>query len=96
MVEGIILDTPNKTMLLNGKSFSNMINLRLLEVSNIQVYEELEYLSNGLRFLKWHGYPLKSLPLSFHAEKLIELKMCHSQLQYLWEGIKVSYIFRFS
>ncbi|KAI9180124.1 hypothetical protein LWI28_001482 [Acer negundo] len=52
---------------LTGKSFSVMRNLRLLIINDVDVHlsKDLEYLSNELRFLKWHGYPLKSLPSSF-------------------------------
>ncbi|RVW29916.1 TMV resistance protein N [Vitis vinifera] len=49
---------------------------------------DFKFLSNHLRSLYWDGYPLKSLPSNFHPEKLLELKMCFSQLEQLWEGNK--------
>ncbi|XP_019079004.1 disease resistance protein RPV1 isoform X2 [Vitis vinifera] len=49
---------------------------------------DFKFLSNHLRSLHWDGYPLKSLPSNFHPEKLLELKMCFSQLEQLWEGNK--------
>ena len=52
-----------------------------------------KFLSNNLRYLCWHGYPLKSLPSNFHPEKLVELDMCFSWLEQLWEGKKVYFIF---
>ena len=53
---------------------------------------DFKFLSNHLRSLYWDGYPLKSLPSNFHPEKLLELKMCFSQLEQLWEGNKVRII----
>ncbi|KAH7568386.1 hypothetical protein JRO89_XS07G0285200 [Xanthoceras sorbifolium] len=65
-----------------------MRNLRLLKISNIRFSNELEYLSDELRYLKWHGYPLKSLPSNFQPKHLFKLDMCYSNIQYLWKGIK--------
>ncbi|KAH7568391.1 hypothetical protein JRO89_XS07G0285800 [Xanthoceras sorbifolium] len=91
-IEGIIMrDMPKQGIaLLDGNSFSTMTNLRLLKItSNVQFSQDLEYLSNELRFLKWKGYPLKSLPSSFHPEKLFYLSMCYSNIECLWKNIKV-------
>ncbi|XP_034675392.1 disease resistance protein RPV1-like isoform X2 [Vitis riparia] len=49
---------------------------------------DFKFLSNNLRSLYWHGYPLKSLPSNFHPEKLVELNMCFSRLEQLWGGNK--------
>ncbi|KAK0600237.1 hypothetical protein LWI29_012943 [Acer saccharum] len=76
---------------LSSNSFSTMRNLRLLKISNVQFSDDLEYLSDELRYLKWHGYPLKSLPSSFEPKHLFKLDMCSSNIQYLWKGIKVNF-----
>ncbi|KAH9685389.1 ADP-ribosyl cyclase/cyclic ADP-ribose hydrolase [Citrus sinensis] len=73
---------------LEAKSFSTMSNLRLLEINNVYPSGNLEYLSNNLRYLKWHGYPFNSLPVSFRPEKLFKLNLCSSRIKYLWKGIK--------
>ncbi|KAK0581601.1 hypothetical protein LWI29_015790 [Acer saccharum] len=94
-VEAII---PNKhrdeiiNLKLNGKSFLGMSNLRLLIINDVDVHisEDLEYLSNELRFLKWHGYPLKSLPSSFQPQRLVQLNLCYSHIEYIWKDIKPS------
>ncbi|KAJ9687376.1 hypothetical protein PVL29_016029 [Vitis rotundifolia] len=49
---------------------------------------DFKFLSTNLRSLCWDGFPSKSLPSDFHPEKLVELKMCFSQLEQLWEGTK--------
>ncbi|XP_031258095.1 TMV resistance protein N-like isoform X3 [Pistacia vera] len=88
-IEGIMVDMRGREIMrLHGKSFSAMTNLRLLKISNVHLSENLEFLSSELRFFKWNGYPLKSLPLCFHPENLFELNMCNSSIEYLWEGMK--------
>ncbi|XP_031258177.1 TMV resistance protein N-like [Pistacia vera] len=88
-VECIILDQPKEGITyLNGKSFSNMGNLRLLQITSFQLSENLEYLSNELRILDWHGYPSNTFPPSFHPENLFELNICYSHIEYLWDGTK--------
>ncbi|TXG49822.1 hypothetical protein EZV62_025697 [Acer yangbiense] len=73
---------------LNGKSFSSMSNLIMLKLSNVDVLEGQIYLPNNLRFLKWHGFPLKTLPSNFPTRNLFELNLCGSQINYLWKGMK--------
>ncbi|XP_068323864.1 disease resistance-like protein DSC1 [Pyrus communis] len=41
-------------------------------------------LPNSLRYLRWEGYPLKSLPSSFSLENLVELDMPGSRVKKLW------------
>ncbi|KAJ9675744.1 hypothetical protein PVL29_024596 [Vitis rotundifolia] len=50
---------------------------------------DFKFLSNNLRCLYWHGYPLKSLPLNFHPEQLTELNMSYSRVGQLWKGFKM-------
>jgi hypothetical protein len=49
----------------------------------------LEYLPNKLRYLKWCGFPSKSLPPSFRTERLVELHLCNNKLVKLWTGVQV-------
>ena len=96
-MEGIIVDAyflENEGYLSAGaKAFSQMTNLRLLKIDNLQLPEGLEYLSNKLRLLDWHRYPLKSLPSNFKLEKTVEFNMCYSRIEELWNEIKVRSIF---
>ncbi|KAJ9172955.1 hypothetical protein P3X46_016140 [Hevea brasiliensis] len=88
-VEGIVLELPEaEEARLNAKSFLKMKKLRLLIFHNVHFSNSLEYLSNELRFLKWHGYPFKSLPSNFQSKELVELDMRFSQVEKLWNGIK--------
>ncbi|KAH9725794.1 ADP-ribosyl cyclase/cyclic ADP-ribose hydrolase [Citrus sinensis] len=93
VVEGMIIDYrffPENEVYLSAsaKAFSLMTNLRLLKIGNVQLPEGLEYLSNKLRLLDWHRYPLKSLPSNLQLDKTVEFKMCYSRIEELWKGIK--------
>ncbi|KAH9726243.1 ADP-ribosyl cyclase/cyclic ADP-ribose hydrolase [Citrus sinensis] len=72
----------------SSNSFLKMINLRMLLIRNLQLPEGLEYLSNELRLLERHGYPLRSLPSNFQPDKIVELNMRYSRIEQMWCGIK--------
>ncbi|KAJ6684401.1 LEUCINE-RICH REPEAT-CONTAINING PROTEIN [Salix viminalis] len=72
----------------NMKAFSKMSRLRLLEINNVQISEGPEDLSNNLRFLEWHFYPSKSLPVGLQVDELVELHMPNSRVEQLWYGHK--------
>ncbi|XP_061999574.1 disease resistance protein RPV1-like [Rosa rugosa] len=62
---------------------------RLCPIGGKQLWMgDLECLSQELRFLVWHGCPLKSLPSTFNPTNLVQLDMRVSHIQQLWEGIK--------
>ncbi|KAK4269160.1 hypothetical protein QN277_022352 [Acacia crassicarpa] len=48
----------------------------------------LDSFSKSICFLQWDNFPSKSLPLSFCAEKLVELHMPDSHLKTLWDGLQ--------
>ncbi|CAL9019749.1 unnamed protein product [Prunus brigantina] len=88
-IEGIALDLPKpKAACWNSEAFSNMQNLRFLQIHNLQMTQGPEYLSNALKFLEWSGYPSKFLPQGFQHEELCELNLCHSSIEQLWRGTK--------
>lgn len=97
-VEGITLDVSKiEDLHLSSNSFSKMSEMRFLKfyygkyngTSNIYLPEGLDSLSDKLRYLEWHRYCLKSLPLKFDANLLVELCMPYSNLQKLWDGVQV-------
>ncbi|CAN8276393.1 unnamed protein product [Cochlearia groenlandica] len=95
-IEGIFLDTSDLIFDVKPTAFDNMINLRFLKIycsSYAKHYglclpKGLGSLPHELRFLHWDNYPLQSLPLDFDPCHLVELNMCYSQLQKLWEGTR--------
>ncbi|XP_050254075.1 disease resistance protein RUN1-like isoform X5 [Quercus robur] len=98
-VEGIMLEDPIQKMEhLHAEAFSKMKNLRFLKIGNekfpqdfingtMQLPKSLNYLSDKLRIMEWHGYPFKSMPTSFEPNKLVELRMHCSCIKHLWKGI---------
>ena len=73
-----------------------MPNLKLLIINGVHILHGPKHLPHGLKCLHWSEYPLKSLPLSFQWEELVELCMFHSKIKRLWEGIKVRLLFKYS
>ena len=87
---------------LHAEAFSKMKNLRFLKIDNekfpqefingtMQLPKSLNYLSNELRIMEWHGYPFKSMPTSFQPNKLVELRLRWSRIKHLWKGIMVRF-----
>ncbi|KAL4017387.1 hypothetical protein IC575_020939 [Cucumis melo] len=88
-IEGIMMDFDEEgESHLNAKAFSSMTNLRVLKLNNVHLCEEIEYLSDQLRFLNWHGYPLKTLPSNFNPTNLLELELPNSSIHLLWTTSK--------
>ncbi|KAK8622736.1 hypothetical protein V6N13_117639 [Hibiscus sabdariffa] len=77
----------SKTLALSADAFLKMKRLRVLRVFNAPTpsSRDLNYISNELRLLEWHGYPFKSLPSTFHPENLVALLLPYSRIQKLWK-----------
>ncbi|KAL3733908.1 hypothetical protein ACJRO7_023285, partial [Eucalyptus globulus] len=89
-VKAIVLQSgDHRTMHLNGESFTNMTNLRLLDVRAIHLSSGFKHLSNELRLLTWDNYNLRSFPPSFLPKNLVKLHMQDSLLCSLSRGEKV-------
>ncbi|XP_050257545.1 TMV resistance protein N-like [Quercus robur] len=93
VVEGIMLNAPiQKEEHLDAEVFSKMKKMRLLKVGdmgNVKLPQGLNCLSNELRIIEWHGYPLSFMPTNFQPNKLVELKMHCSSIKRLWDGIMI-------
>ncbi|XP_050209702.1 disease resistance-like protein DSC1 [Mercurialis annua] len=101
-IEGILLEISKVRKLeLARNAFTRISNLKFLlfrmsnnsdgsgEEGMVQLPEGLESLPNELRYLYWHGYPLKFLPDNFDPMNLVELNLPCSRLEGLWEEKKV-------
>ncbi|XLR43200.1 hypothetical protein S83_027860, partial [Arachis hypogaea] len=93
-IEGIILDLSQiKDLRLSPDTFKRMNNLRFLKLyipsgqssGNMILPTDLEPFSDKLRYFEWHQYPFISLPPSFYAKLLVEIRMPHSHVKKLWE-----------
>lgn len=96
-VQVITLDLSNtKEVFFIAEAFVTMKKLRLLQIyDNGSIYckqhliGEFEFISDELRCLIWHRYPVKSWPSKFNPKNLVDLDMRFSLLEKLWEGTKV-------
>ncbi|KAF8024229.1 hypothetical protein BT93_F1433 [Corymbia citriodora subsp. variegata] len=89
-VKGIVLQSGDRrTVCLNPESFTNMTNLRLLDVRALHLSSGVKHLSNELCLLTWDSCNLMSFPPSFLPKNLLELNMQDSLLCSLWRGEKM-------
>ena len=66
-------------------------NSSLGEVNKVHVSEAFEFNFTELRFLRWHGCPIKSLLSSFLPENLVKLDMSYIKVKQLWNGVQVCF-----
>ncbi|KAG5542946.1 hypothetical protein RHGRI_015890 [Rhododendron griersonianum] len=74
---------------LEADAFGRMRKLKLLQLNHVHISGPYEKLPKGLKWLCWHGFPLKSIPSDFPLESLVALDMRYSNLKNVWEGTKV-------
>ncbi|XP_061997746.1 disease resistance protein RPV1-like isoform X2 [Rosa rugosa] len=87
-----------KDFYVNVASFEKMHKLRLLDlcsytrgVNKLHLPPGFEFLPEALIYLRWHFYPLTSLPSRFSPENLVELHMPNSRLEQLWnKGVQIN------
>lgn len=85
-------------------AFTHMKNLRILKIycPNIGRFWQpfslelavnfsgtLQYLSNKLRLLYWHGYPFEFLPSYFYPENIVAIDLSYSRIKNFWTTPKV-------
>lgn len=89
-IEGISLHLTNEEQVnVNPTAFMQMTSLRFLKFRNAYVCQGPDFLPDELRWLDWHGYPSKSLPISFDGEHLVSLKLKYSRIIQRWETTKI-------
>ncbi|KAF3973228.1 hypothetical protein CMV_003337 [Castanea mollissima] len=65
-------------------SLKTMVNLRLLQINNVNLEGKFKYLPVELKWLQWKGCPMKSLPSDFHPRKVAVLDLSESKIEQLW------------
>ncbi|GMP39617.1 hypothetical protein CsSME_00010381 [Camellia sinensis var. sinensis] len=79
----------NEEVGLNTDAFFSMRKLRILQLYSVQLIGRYEKFPKKLRWLCWHGFPLKFIPNDFPLENLVVLDMRNSSLAQLWKGTKM-------
>ncbi|CAL5380081.1 unnamed protein product [Camellia sinensis] len=70
-------------------AFATMQKLTLLQLNYMQLNGCYKEFPKELRWLCWHGFPLKSIPSDFNMESLVALDMQNSSLTRVWKGTKL-------
>ncbi|RDX71263.1 TMV resistance protein N, partial [Mucuna pruriens] len=85
-IEGLALKLPaNNTNFFSTKVFKKMKKLRLLQFANVKLDGDFKYLSKDLRWLCWHGFPLKCMPTNFYQGSLVSIELENSNAQIVWK-----------
>ncbi|XP_059276476.1 TMV resistance protein N-like [Lycium ferocissimum] len=89
-IEGISLNLTNTEEInVIRTAFMQMTRLRFLKLKNAYVCQGPDFLPGELRWLDWHRYPSKNMPISFQGELLVGLKLKNSRIIQLWKVSKV-------
>ncbi|KAL5848583.1 hypothetical protein ACOSQ3_006627 [Xanthoceras sorbifolium] len=98
VIEGITLDMSKiRDICVNSHTFAKMHNLRFFKFysssygenkNKVHVFHDLESVFTELRYLHWHGCPLKSLTWNFLPQNLVVLDMPQSNVEQLWSGVQ--------
>ncbi|XP_034202032.1 disease resistance protein RPV1-like [Prunus dulcis] len=71
------------------EAFRRMCRLRLLKLNYVQLTGSYKHISEELRWLCWHGFPLEVIPKDFYQKNLVAIDMSHSKLIRVWEDSHV-------
>ncbi|XP_059648921.1 disease resistance protein RPV1-like isoform X2 [Cornus florida] len=66
------------------KSFESMVNLRLLQFSNVELEGNFKHIPAELKWLQWRKCLLKTLPSNFCPRELTVLDLSESKIERLW------------
>ncbi|KAL1222980.1 Disease resistance-like protein CSA1 [Cardamine amara subsp. amara] len=101
-VRGIFLDMSKltKSIYLDSSTFIDMRNLRYLKIydsccprqckanGKLCFSDGLEFPLEDVQYLHWLKFPLKELPTDFIPRNLVDLRLPHSKIERVWEGVK--------
>ncbi|KAK2986987.1 hypothetical protein RJ640_024885 [Escallonia rubra] len=74
---------------LKADAFSRMCRLRLLHINYLHLTGGFKGFPKKIKWLRWHGCPLKSIPSDFPLESMVAIDMSYSKLGPGWCGDKL-------
>ncbi|KAK4493040.1 hypothetical protein RD792_018147 [Penstemon davidsonii] len=83
-------DSTNPSSNLETDAFKEMRNLELLQLDYVHLSGSFEHLPRNLKWFRWHGFSLKSIPGTFPMDKLVILDMSNSRLVRFWKQNKIA------
>ncbi|XP_028751304.1 TMV resistance protein N-like [Neltuma alba] len=89
-IEGLSLNlSQSKKKHFQTEAFKMMNKLRLLHLDDVQLKGDYNYISKNLRWLCWHGFPLKYIPSNFYQKKLVAIDLENSNLRKVWKESQI-------
>ncbi|KAM2895587.1 hypothetical protein FF1_010676 [Malus domestica] len=81
-IEGMALNFPSlEATSFSTKAFRNMKRLRLLQLNYVRLSGGYQCFSKKLRWLCWHGFPLKFIPIELCQPNIVAIDMQYSNLR---------------
>ncbi|XP_076960480.1 disease resistance protein RPV1-like isoform X2 [Bidens hawaiensis] len=87
-IEGLALDMRmvneekhNMPMAFDADSLAKMDNLKLLQLNYVELSGSYDDFPEDLRWLCWHGFPLRTLPSELFMGNLVAIDMSYSKLE---------------
>ncbi|KAK2993880.1 hypothetical protein RJ640_003992, partial [Escallonia rubra] len=74
---------------LKADAFSRMCRLRLLHINYVHLTGGFKGFPKNIKWLRWHGCPLESIPSDFPLQSLVAIDMSYSKLGPGWCGTKL-------
>ncbi|TQD81787.1 hypothetical protein C1H46_032648 [Malus baccata] len=85
-IQGLTLDLQESDKAsFSTEAFRNMQSLRLLKLNYVNLTGSYDSLSNELRWLCWHGFPLEVIPKDFDHPNMVAIDLSYSKLIRVWE-----------
>ncbi|MED6119790.1 hypothetical protein PIB30_014837 [Stylosanthes scabra] len=85
-VTGLSLKLPTtNSFCLSEKTFKTMPKLRLLQLASVESNGKFKNLSRYLKWMSWHGFPLKHTPMDCFESDTISIELENSKLEVLWK-----------
>ncbi|XP_059452493.1 disease resistance protein RUN1-like [Corylus avellana] len=86
-IEGLTLKFPRLSdVTFSTRPFIKMERLRLLHLDHVHLTGDYKHLSKDLRWLCWHGFPVKVFPNNFYSRNLVAIDLRHSNLTQIWKN----------
>ncbi|KAK8564336.1 hypothetical protein V6N12_036462 [Hibiscus sabdariffa] len=67
------------------QAFEKMRRLQLLQLDHVKLKGDFKDFPKSLIWLRWHGFPMQSLPADFDIRRLVALDMRYSNLKRVWK-----------
>jgi len=71
------------------KAFEKMNKLRLIQLADVKLDGDFDYLSRKLRWLCWNGFALTCIPAKLYRGNLVSVQLENSNVKLVWEENQV-------